>query len=92
MTRHLYTGDTTARYVTTARYSVADVLVGLTAETGSPAERAAALAQIGAWPMLRWDAVRAYMRDAELVEIHGQWHHLTRAGRRFQREARHHQI
>lgn len=87
-----YTEDVTHRFATTARFTVADVIVGLDAETGDFATRAGALAVIATWPFLRWDAVRAYMIEAELYEVKGQWHHLTRAGRRFRREARRGQI
>jgi hypothetical protein len=84
----IYTDDVTHNLVTDAPFTVADVLVGIDAETGDAATRARALAVIRTWPLLRWDAVRAYMTTADLYEVRGQYHGLTRRGRRFVRLAR----
>ena len=77
---HTYSDDYPHnRYVTTYPFTPADVKVGIWAMTGDHA----AMMPIYSWPTEKWDSVRAFIREADMVRTEGQWTHLTRHGRRY---------
>jgi hypothetical protein len=77
----MYQDDYYHHLVPGAPFTDADVYTGLRAMLGDRE----ALSRAVAWPGLRWDAVRYFIRRTELVETLGQLTRLTRRGRQAYR-------